>query len=703
MAINRKQKGDSGLNTNAINTNRSVEYLVELQGRDGSVRYQKMSRSDGQVGMLLRSHKNPIKSANWTIEAPEDAEDSDVLAIEVFNKWVFEDSELTFDTTLSQILSFLEYGFACFEIIWSVYEYKGQKYLMPSLHQRMQTSIQDIFPQKGHLTQSTIENGLVEIPLDDMVFFTLNQQGEDMRGESILRNAYDAWKRKTIYKEYMGIGIQRSTSGIPAMKIPKGTKVTSANYISAEALLQNISFHENAYMITEEGWDFTIHESKFNSEQVQKAIDSQNSEMALSVLAQFMLLGQQGKGGAYALSRDQSDFFLDGLQYVVKIIEQVFHKRLIMPFVKLNFGDSVDCDNLKLKGLNLNKKAGKELSEVISTLSTSGFLKATIDDEVQLRKSLELTELSEYELAKRKEARDNPPPPPTIIDPKKVPVEVKKELKKEDKNVKLSEKRLKERKVLVDQTIKEVRDFMKANLLMIKDKYMADIESTLKRGIVDIKGLKNIQISSNKYRRDLERKLSGIAVDSWDRARASAKSNNIKLAEDKNPKDIENKKLKQFVLNESQSIVDQQTALMRNQAILTASNGSLKGFSVGQTLANVGIVIDNFIEGNSVMISGSLVVVGTDNFGANEFNRQIDDQLWGYAFVSVDDGNTTQICSFYSGKTYSSNSTELGIVTPPLHPNCRSFLDPIYKTQEKPESIDNVIAPPSIQKQKSIY
>ena len=35
--------------------------------------------------------------------------------------------------------------------------------------------------------------------------------------------------------------------------------------------------------------------------------------------------------------------------------------------------------------------------------------------------------------------------------------------------------------------------------------------------------------------------------------------------------------------------------------------------------------------------------------------------------------------------------------------NCRSFLEPIYKaTTEKPE-INNVVAPPSIQKQKSIY
>ena len=143
---------------------------------------------------------------------------------------------------------------------------------------------------------------------------------------------------------------------------------------------------------------------------------------------------------------------------------------------------------------------------------------------------------------------------------------------------------------------------------------------------------------------------------------------------------------------------------MKNKAILTASNGPVKGFSVNQTMANVEKVVDDFIKSNSVSVGGSLVVVGSSNFGMNQFNKEIEDQLWGYAFVAVDDGNTTEICQWYNGKTYSVNSTELSIVTPPLHPNCRSFLEPLYKeATPKPKKLDNNIAPPSVQKQNSIF
>ena len=125
--------------------------------------------------------------------------------------------------------------------------------------------------------------------------------------------------------------------------------------------------------------------------------------MALSVLAQFVMLGTAGKGGAYALSRDQSDMFLDGVEYIVTLIEKVFYREVIIPIVKINFGEGVDPSRIKLRGLNLNKKAGVELADTLDKLKNGGFIKATIDDEVQLRKYLEMPPLSDEEIKKRKD------------------------------------------------------------------------------------------------------------------------------------------------------------------------------------------------------------------------------------------------------------------------------------------------------------
>lgn len=706
MAIKRKADGDSGLNEYALNTNRSVEHLVQLQGREGSNIYRQMAKGDTQVGMILRAHKNPIRSACWGITTADDASDMEIKAIELIKKWFFDDYTITFDTLLGQILSCLEYGFSCFERVWQPYQFEQNMYLVPTLQQRMQTSIQDIFPDKGYLTQLTVSSGLQGIPLDDMVFFILNQQGLDMRGESLLRTAYPSWGHKSMYKQHLGIGIQRSMSGVPYMKVPKGVSVESKDYIAAKELLEKLVYHENAYMVFPEGYEFGVTTVTFNAEAVQKVIDAVDRDMALSVLAQFVLLGQSGKGGAYALSRDQSDFFLDGLQYVVSLVENIFHRQVITPMLKLNFGDTVDTDRIQLKGLNLNKKAGEELAKVLTGMTDKGYLHPTVNDEIQLRKSLAMPALSEEEVAlRRKKASDllkKPDPVPPKGNPSKEE-EDKGKVKIENKALKFAEKSIAKRKEIQKRLIKEIQDYMHGNLLLIKDKLLADIDKTLRRGTTEIQGLKKIEINPVRYIKGLEMKLADIANRGWHSAKSKAKANKIKFAEGFNPANLPDKELRQYVLNESSSIVEDQVSSMKSRSILTASNGPIKGFSVNQTLSNVEKSLDTFIKSNSVSTGGSLVAVGSLNFGENQFNKEIEDQLWGYLFVAIDDATTTEICSHYNGKTYSVNGAELSMITPPLHPNCRSYLEPIYKAASKKPKIDDSIAPPSIQSQKSVY
>lgn len=676
--------GDAGLNEFASsNLDRTVEYLAELQGRDGSVKYRQISKGDPIIGMILRVHKNPIRSATWEIPYPSDASEVEVKAIDLIRDRLFGESKTEFDVLLGKILSMLEYGFALFEQYYEPVKIDGKMYLMPIIEQRMQTSIERINVGKEEVEQVTIDNGLVHIPFSQLLFFVLNQQGDDLRGESLLRNAYRAWKAKKTYQEWLGIGIQRSVSGIPSVKVPKGVRPDSTDYIAVEALLASICIHEKAYMITQEGYEFNIIESKFNADPVQKAIDGCNSEMALSVLAQFVMLGQNGNTGAFALSRDQSDFFLDGLQYIIDLICGVINAQIIAPFLALNFGEQVDPDRVVLGGKNLNKKAGVELATVLNNLKTSGFIKPTVNDEIQLRSCLDMPELTDEEIEDRKNAPP-PEPPPEFNQP-----------------IKLAEgKDRKDRREYIVNTEAEILDFMRANLMLVKDKLLADIESTLNRGEVEIQGLKSIEVSSSKYLKSLQMKLAGIAQESWARARKQSKAA-IKLA-DLDPKDIVDKTLKAFVLNQAQVITDKQLAMLKNRAILTASTNSLKGLAVAQTIANTSKAIDDYITSSGVQVDGSLITVGTANFGEQQFYKQIEDQLWGYEFVGVDDDRQSDICAFYSGKTFSVNSPELAQATPPLHPNCRSYLRPIYKSEEQPE-IDDVIAPPSIQAGKTIF
>lgn len=624
MNVNRKPLGDAGLNENANNLNRTVEHLIELQGRLGSIKYRQMAHGDSMIGMILRVHKNAIRSAAWDIPKPDNATDLESECIDVISDILLGKTGTKFDTLLGQILSFMEHGFSCFEQYYEPYEdtESGKLFLAPCIKQRMQTSIQDIFPQYGYLRQITINKGLVEIPLEDCVFFILNQQGEDMRGESLLRNIYNDWKDKKVFEQWLGIGIQRSASGIPSMEVPAGTKINSDDYQAAEQLLQNITFHENAYMITQVGWKFTYNESKFNAQQVQSAIDSKNTSMAMSVLTQFVMLGQSGGGGSYALSRDQSDMFLDGLLYFVNLVTNIMNSEVIAPFIKLNYGDSVDPSRVCLTARNLNKKSVLDLSTTLMNLVSSKFISANVDDEIQLRKMLQLPELTDEEVEKRRELQDNPPPPPPsptnapgavpsvpapAIPPEYVPTQEQKNqaARLRGMTVKFSESNRTQRMNLVTKNEKEMNDFMQANLLLVKDKLLADIEGVLNRGAVQIQGLKTIEASTGKYTVGLQKKLAGIAIESYARAKGQAKANNVKLSEDQNVNDIPDPVLKQFVLNQTQSVIDQQTSTMVNRAILTASNGSLKGYATAQIISNVSKVIDAYLSQSNIGVAGS--------------------------------------------------------------------------------------------------
>jgi len=700
--LNRMPIGDFGANEYDMSAEGSTEYLLELQGRQGSVNYSKMSRSDAQIGMILNIYKNPIMSANWSVPTPDDIDENEERAIDVLNSWLFEDGRVSFQTLLEQVLSFIEFGFSCFEVVWIPYEYEGTTYLVPDLQQRLQSSIESIDNDRRYVQQTKQKGGVVNIPMEDVIFFTLNQQGNDKRGRSLLRTAYHNWKRKNYFIELLGIGMQRSATGVPYMEVPENTDIDSPDYLATEQLLKNITSHENAYMITKKGFVFDIKTFPFDSEKIQKAIDALDEKNAVSVLAQFILLGTGGGGGAYALSRDQSDMFLDGLNYIVRLIEQVFHRDVVRKYLDINFGGSLDATRIKLRGLNLNKKAGSELALTLQQLSQSGFIKATLDDEITLRQHLELPELSDEEIQRR---QDNEEAQKVLADALRAGREEDEEEQRNETtnaSIKLAEAKGKSRIDVIDFEISQMNDVMRANLLMIKDKLVADIRNTLERGSIEIKGLKNIDVSWSKYATNLERKLAGIANLGWNKAKSSSKANSIKLSEPLDILRLDNKELRQYVLNQAQSIAEDQVTSMKINAILTASNGPLKGYSIAQTMVNVDKAIEAFIEGNKVSVGGSLMVVGALNFGEQQFYQEIKDQLWGYRFVAIDDERTSEICSWYSGKTFSVDSAEMSIANPPLHPNCRSYLEPVYKTEEQIK-IDDAVAPPSIQKGKSVY
>lgn len=101
--------------------------------------------------------------------------------------------------------------------------------------------------------------------------------------------------------------------------------------------------------------------------QFQEVINYLESMMTQSVLASFMDLPQaasQGRG-SYALSSDQSEFFLTSRQGVADEMAQALNRRLIKPLVAYNFGEDEPAPEVSIGPL------GKAESERALTLLSS--------------------------------------------------------------------------------------------------------------------------------------------------------------------------------------------------------------------------------------------------------------------------------------------------------------------------------------------
>lgn len=698
-------KADSGLTRHFTNDVTS-EPDVCLQGQRGSRAFNLMRKKDSIVGGIILSYQNPIQSANWSIEEIKDATPKETEITKILNEWFFKRNN--FDELLTQILGMLPIGFSYFERFFQNIEIEGTKYMLPILRERVQQSIRKIDYKAFSVEQQTTEGNLVNIPFNDSVFFSFRKEANDARGVSLLRQAYDDYQDKKEIKRVAKKGIARSMLGLPVGTVPKGTSPKDKSFLDFQDLI--IELGDRGYnglsdsAVKQEDYEIELLTATFDIKGLKDYISYIDNSMVMSVLTQFITLGQNGGGGSYSLGRDQSDMFLDGLKYIIKYIEQTFSQNIIHLAVSLNWAD-VDPLKFNLRGTNLNKKASKEFAETLKTLIDSGTIQIEPQDEVRVRKMYNLPEIDLKEREKKEEEE------------KELESEITKEgnndnseeeteedIKKEEKGkIKLSEigTTSKQRKRFQKQEVDKLAKFSRASLQLISDEFSKTIRRQLNKGTVEAQGLKDLQINNvGAYKKRLSQKLAGISMDAWKNALRNSKGK-LKLAEIK-ASDLPTKALTAYVLNQSDTMAEKQVNDLRENAILMANTQASKGLSVNNTMAMVEDKSDDYID-NKNIIEGGLVlaIVQAMNYGEMAFYNSIENDLWGFTFAN--DIPKTEICQSLVGKTYPKSSSELDIIQPPLHFRCDSFLIPIYKADasEKPE-FDNFIPTDRILEQKTI-
>ena len=335
------------------------EFLPELRGQRGIKVYHEMSENDDIIGSILFAIKMLIRGVHWNVQ-PASADNVDRQCAEFINSCLY-DMEDSWTGTLSEILSFLVYGWSAHEIVYKRRMGRKRDARLSSKYndgligwQKLPIRAQDTLYQweygsRDDLTGMTQmpppDFGFITIPIEKLLLFRTESRKGNPEGRSILRNAYRSWYFKKRFQEIEGVGIERDLAGLPVLVAPDGVDIWGDDpdvvrtRTLAEALVKNIRRDSMEGIVLPAGWDLKLLSTggKRNFD-TNATIDRYDTRMAMTVLADFVLLGHQNVGsfGSFALSDNKTEIFALAVGTFLDVICEEFNKKAIPMLVDLN-------------------------------------------------------------------------------------------------------------------------------------------------------------------------------------------------------------------------------------------------------------------------------------------------------------------------------------------------------------------------------
>ena len=333
------------------------EFLRELRGRRGVEAYREMADNDDMVGAILFSIEMLVKQAAWTVEAGGNSA-KDKEAAEFVESCMYDMTD-TWIETISEILSFLTYGWSLHEI---VYKRRCGRTRDPRTRSKFtdgligwqklplraqETLYQWEYDEHDNLIGMTQQPppsfNLFTIPMEKALLFRTKSRKDNPEGRSILRNAYRAWYFKKYIQEAEGIGIERDLAGLPVLTAPPGVDIWNHDdpemvklYNTLKTIVNNLRRDQTQGIVLNSEYHLELLTSG-GSRQIDTnaTINRYDSRIAMTVLADFILLGHQ-KVGSFALSSDKTELFAVAIGAYLDIICEEFNNKAIPALIDIN-------------------------------------------------------------------------------------------------------------------------------------------------------------------------------------------------------------------------------------------------------------------------------------------------------------------------------------------------------------------------------
>lgn len=369
------------------------EYNAELSDIKGIAIYDKMRKSDASVRAAISATQLPIRRASWFIETAS-KDEKDIAVRDFVERALFDEMSITWDDFLRQALLMLPYGVMVFEKVFDVREIDGKSFVIWSkFAPRLPKSITTWETTEGELGIQQLDNSgnSASIPMEKLLVFVNEMEGENWWGTSLLRAAYKHWFIKSNLERIDSVAHERQGLGIPFVTL--SDSASEADVSKAKNILKNLRASDRGYLIEYPELSVEFKDMKSSTTRdPHKSISYHNREIVLSVLAQFLDLGSGG-GGSRALSEDHTNLFLQSLEAIANSIKDIVNKFAIKELVDLNFDNVEVYPELNYTGIS--RVDVEKLSTAYQRFSQSGGLKATKGDDQYIRGILGLPERTE--------------------------------------------------------------------------------------------------------------------------------------------------------------------------------------------------------------------------------------------------------------------------------------------------------------------
>lgn len=367
----------------------TAEHVKLLDGAAGRPVWEQMRRSDSQVAAALNAITMPIRQADHYVESASDAPE-DVEIARFVQDNLLEGMTLTWDDTVRHALLHLPFGFSILEQVWQQDEATGLASVR-KLDPRLPTSIvRWEMDEEAHRLRYVIQRDKrgaeYSLPIEKLLVFTHEREGDNWEGKSILRPAYRDYYVKDNMIRVNAIHLDRFGAGTPKASVPRNVTRGTDDWKEVENALQEFHANEKGYLIEPDGYTFDVMGAEGKGVDVLPTIKYHDQAILKAVLAQFIDLGG-AETGSRALGQSFIGFFFTSMQAIADYMLGVINRFCIRRLVDWNW--PATGDRRAYPRMRVRRMAGP-LYELLGYLMQAGVITPDPELENAVREGLRL-------------------------------------------------------------------------------------------------------------------------------------------------------------------------------------------------------------------------------------------------------------------------------------------------------------------------